>query len=198
MNSKKFKFKHSIRAWVSKPTRPNQQLGLSCLSVSSPCLAFMSRKSKTSLLKGRVGVGGGDGPPRNDGQAQHHTKEAQTLLRGLQTCLQWGHGLGFPLELWTYMTRKKNENMQKTAIQEDRNANKQVRSQHWTYARNKSKSCFAIFPGGGAKMDPSCGATCREVCFCSGSHMERRRDFKMSMTDSSATIWRWMKRQAMT
>ena len=107
MNSKKFKFKHSIRAWVSKPTRPNQQLGLSCLSVSSPCLAFMSRKSKTSLLKGRVGVGGGDGPPRNDGQAQHHTKEAQTLLRGLQTCLQWGHGLGFPLELWTYMTRKK-------------------------------------------------------------------------------------------
>ena len=61
MNSKKFKFKHSIRAWVSKPTRPNQQLGLSCLSLSSPCLTSMSRKSKTSLLKGRVGVGGGDG-----------------------------------------------------------------------------------------------------------------------------------------
>ena len=93
---------------------------------------------------------------------------------------------------------KKHENMPKIAIQEDINVNKQVRSQHRTYAHNKSKSCFAIFPGGGAKMDPSCGATCREVCFCSGSRMERRRDFKMSMTDSSATIWRWMKRQPMT
>ena len=42
-------------------TRRNQELGLSCLLLFSPCSASMSRKSKTSLLKGRVRLGGGDG-----------------------------------------------------------------------------------------------------------------------------------------
>ena len=93
---------------------------------------------------------------------------------------------------------KKNEHMPKIPIREDRNASKQVRSQERTYAYSKLKLRFAIFRGGWAKTDPRCGAACWEVCSCSGSRMGRRMDLKMSMSDSSATIWRWMERHAMT
>ena len=60
IKTNELKLKHSIRAWISKPMRPNQQLRLSCLSLSSPYLTSMSRKSKTSLLKMWVRIGGGD------------------------------------------------------------------------------------------------------------------------------------------
>ena len=66
-----------------------------------------------------------------------------------------------------------------------------------TYAHNKSKLRFAIFWGGGAKTDPRCEATCQDVGSGSRSRMGRKRALKMSMSDSSATIWRWMEQLAM-
>ena len=61
--------------------RPNQQVGLSCVTLSSPCSAFMSRKSKTSLLKGRVRDEGGDGASAKCWQAQQHTNMSAVRTR---------------------------------------------------------------------------------------------------------------------
>jgi hypothetical protein len=44
--------------------------------------------------------------------------------------------------------------MQKTVIREDRNANKQVRSQHQTYAHKKIEIPFCHFPGRRSKNGP--------------------------------------------
>ena len=51
--------------------------------------------------------------------------------------------------------KNKHKHVQKIAIQEEKNANKQVRSHHWTYVHRKSKFHFAIFWGGRNKNIPS-------------------------------------------
>lgn len=78
-------------------------------------------------------------PLQIDGQAQQHTKGAQTLSKWFQTCPH------------------------------DKNASKQIQSQTKNLRTQQIKTALCHFLRTLSKNDPRCGATYREVGLGSGS-----------------------------